>query len=63
MTRWLTLLGLKLHDLTLGEPRRVAHGKCVPLPVTQEPRGRGTHSWPVLWQSYVRDWLQGVRER
>jgi len=42
---------------------RVAKGKYVLLPITTETRGHGTHSWPVLWQSYLKDWLQGVRER
>lgn len=42
---------------------RVAKGKYVLLPITSETRGHGTHSWPVLWQSYLKDWLQSVRER
>jgi homoserine O-acetyltransferase len=42
---------------------RVAKGTYVLLPITPETRGHGTHSWPVLWQSYLKDWLQSVRER
>jgi homoserine O-acetyltransferase/O-succinyltransferase len=42
---------------------RLARGKYVLLPITPDTRGHGTHSWPVLWQSYFREWLQGVRER
>jgi homoserine O-acetyltransferase len=42
---------------------RVAKGTYVLLPITPETRGHGTHSWPVLWQSYFTQWLQGVRER
>jgi len=42
---------------------RVPRGKYVLLPITPETRGHGTHSWPVLWQSYLKEWLQGVKER
>jgi homoserine O-acetyltransferase len=42
---------------------RVARGKYVLLPITSETRGHGTHSWPVIWQSYLKEWLQGVTER
>jgi homoserine O-acetyltransferase/O-succinyltransferase len=42
---------------------RVARGKYVLLPITPETRGHGTHSWPVLWQSHLKDWLRDVRER
>jgi homoserine O-acetyltransferase/O-succinyltransferase len=42
---------------------RVARGRYVLLPITPETRGHGTHSWPVLWQSYLKEWLQGVTER
>jgi homoserine O-acetyltransferase len=42
---------------------RVAKGTYVLLPITPETRGHGTHSWPVLWQSYLKEWLRGVQER
>jgi homoserine O-acetyltransferase len=41
---------------------RVARGKYVLLPITPETRGHGTHSWPVLWQSYLREWLRNLQE-
>jgi len=42
---------------------RVAKGKYVLLPITSETRGHGTHSWPVLWQPYLKEWLPLVTER
>jgi homoserine O-acetyltransferase len=42
---------------------RVAHGRYVLLPITSETRGHGTHSWPVIWQGFLKEWLAGVKER
>jgi homoserine O-acetyltransferase len=42
---------------------RVPHGRYVLLPITAETRGHGTHSWPVIWQAFFKEWLQGVKER
>ncbi len=42
---------------------RVARGRYVLLPITAETRGHGTHSWPVLWQDHLRQWLPSVQER
>jgi homoserine O-acetyltransferase len=42
---------------------RVARGRYVLLPITSETRGHGTHSWPVLYQEHLRQWLKGVTER
>jgi homoserine O-acetyltransferase len=39
---------------------RVAHGKYVLLPITSETRGHGTHSWPVIWQGFLRDFLARI---
>ena len=41
---------------------RVARGKYVNLPITSETRGHGTHSWPVIWQGYLRDFLAAVEK-
>jgi homoserine O-acetyltransferase len=38
--------------------KRVAHGRFVLLPITSETRGHGTHTWPVVWQQPVREFLQ-----
>jgi homoserine O-acetyltransferase len=41
---------------------RVAHGKYVLLPITSETRGHGTHSWPVIWQGFLRDFLARIEK-
>ncbi len=42
---------------------RVPHGRYVLLPISSETRGHGTHSWPALWQNYLKEWLGSVTER
>jgi homoserine O-acetyltransferase len=42
---------------------RVARGQYVLLPITSETRGHGTHSWPAIWQGFLREWLAGVKAR
>jgi homoserine O-acetyltransferase/O-succinyltransferase len=39
---------------------RVAKGRYVLLPITSETRGHGTHSWPAIWQAYLKEFLQGL---
>jgi homoserine O-acetyltransferase len=41
---------------------RVARGKYVLLPITSETRGHGTHSWPVLWQGYLKDFMAAIEK-
>ena len=38
--------------------QRVKKGKYVLLPITDQTRGHGTHSWPAIWQSYLADLLR-----
>lgn len=38
--------------------QRVKNGKYVLLPITDETRGHGTHSWPAIWENHLRDLLQ-----
>ena len=38
--------------------KRVKNGKFVLLPITDETRGHGTHSWPAIWQSYLKELLE-----
>jgi len=38
--------------------KRVKNGKLVLLPITDETRGHGTHSWPAIWQSYLKELLE-----
>jgi homoserine O-acetyltransferase len=37
---------------------RVKKGKYVLLPITDQTRGHGTHSWPAIWGNYLVELLQ-----
>jgi homoserine O-acetyltransferase len=37
---------------------RVKQGKYVLLPITDETRGHGTHTWPAIWQDHLKELLQ-----
>lgn len=37
--------------------QRVKNGKYVLLPITDQTRGHGTHSWPAIWGSYLKELL------
>src|SRR5262249_32875731 len=38
--------------------QRVKNGKFVLLPITDQTRGHGTHSWPAIWGSYLEELLK-----
>jgi homoserine O-acetyltransferase len=38
--------------------KRVKNGKFVLLPITDETRGHGTHSWPAIWESHLKELLE-----
>jgi len=38
--------------------QRVKQGKYVLLPITDETRGHGTHSWPAIWGEHLKELLQ-----
>jgi len=40
------------------EIKRVKRGRFVLLPVSEETRGHGTHSYPAIWQSHLADLLK-----
>ena len=42
---------------------RVAKGKFVLLPITEQTRGHGTHSLPAVWGSHLRDFMATLPER
>ena len=42
---------------------RVAKGKFVLLPITEQTRGHGTHSLPTVWGSHLRDFMATLPER
>src|SRR5215813_1298322 len=37
---------------------RVKQGKFVLLPITDETRGHGTHTWPAIWQEHLKELLE-----
>ncbi|MGB5817050.1 MAG: alpha/beta fold hydrolase [Thermoanaerobaculia bacterium] len=40
------------------EIQRVPHGRAIVLPITEETRGHGTHSLPVIWGAYLEELLE-----
>ncbi|MEM7111825.1 MAG: hypothetical protein AAF614_05290 [Chloroflexota bacterium] len=36
---------------------RVRNGRYLLLPITNQTRGHGTHSWPALWQKHLAELL------
>ncbi len=42
---------------------RVAKGKFVLLPISEQTRGHGTHSLPAVWGSYLAEFLKTLPER
>jgi homoserine O-acetyltransferase/O-succinyltransferase len=46
---------LKIIDVDI---QRVKKGKYVLLPITDQTRGHGTHSWPAIWQQHLVELLQ-----
>lgn len=49
-------------ELGLMEPliKRVPHGRFVLIPTSDQTRGHGTHSYPAIWQQYLRDLLTTI---
>jgi homoserine O-acetyltransferase/O-succinyltransferase len=41
---------------------RVRRGRFVLLPITNETRGHGTHSYPAIWQKHLEGFLQELPE-
>jgi homoserine O-acetyltransferase len=41
---------------------QVAKGKFILLPISPQTRGHGTHSLPVVWGGYLRDFLAALPE-
>ncbi len=46
---------LKIIDADI---QKVKKGKYVLLPITDQTRGHGTHSWPAIWQQHLTELLQ-----
>ncbi len=47
-------------ELGLMEPliQEVKRGRYVLIPTSPETRGHSTHSWPAIWQGYLKDFLE-----
>ena len=39
------------------EIKRVKHGRFVLLPASDQTHGHGTHTWPAVWQQYLKELL------
>ena len=44
------------------EIARVKHGRFVLVPVSDETRGHGTHSIPVVWQRHLAELLAASKK-
>ncbi len=42
---------------------QVAHGRYVLIPTGPETRGHGTHSYPAVWQRYLKEFLEKLPQR
>ena len=49
-------------ELQIVEPlvRRVKNARFVLLPITDQTRGHGTHSQPVVWKNYLAEFLRSL---
>ena len=45
------------------EIKRVTRGRFVLIPISDQTRGHGTHSWPQLWQQHLAALLEESRQR
>ena len=45
-------------DMASREIKRVKNSKFVLLPITDETRGHGTHTLPVIWKQYLAELLE-----
>ena len=45
------------------EIKRVRNGRYIPIPISDQTRGHGTHSRPSVWGGYLRDFLSSLPER
>lgn len=52
-------------ELHIVEPliARVKTARFVLLPISDQTRGHGTHSWPAVWGSHLRAFLATLKER
>jgi homoserine O-acetyltransferase/O-succinyltransferase len=48
-------LGIAERDI-----QKVAHGRFVLLPISEQTRGHGTHTWAALWHQYLEELLKST---
>lgn len=41
--------------------KRVKHGRFVLIPISDQTRGHGTHTFPAVWAAYLETFLSGLR--
>jgi homoserine O-acetyltransferase len=41
--------------------KRIRNGKFVLLPASEQTHGHGTHSWPAVWQQYLKELLDSSK--
>lgn len=46
-------------DIAQRDIQRVKRGKFVLLPASEQTHGHGTHTWAAVWQSYLKELLDG----
>jgi homoserine O-acetyltransferase len=42
---------------------QVPHATFVMVPISDQTRGHGTHSWPAVWDGHLKDFLATLPER
>ncbi len=42
---------------------KIAHAKFIMIPISEQTRGHGTHSLPLVWGKYLHDFLTTLPER
>jgi len=42
---------------------KVKRGKYVLIPISDQTRGHGTHTWPAVWQGYLKEFLGTLPRR
>jgi len=45
------------------EIKRVKKGKFVLIPASEQTHGHGTHTWPAIWQQYLKELLEETPQR
>ena len=41
-----------------AEAKRLAHGRFVLIPISDQTHGHGTHTWAAVWKQYLEELLE-----